>query len=95
MLGAQLRKIYGHGGTVVSQTFDLADANAPTNYQIRVSSEELQTALAAVQQKVSAFSSTGFLSGTTYATWVTGNLNIQAAKASYVFLTPLSSFRRR
>ena len=46
-------------------------------------------AIAGAQQKLSAFSRTGFMSQASYVTWVSGNLNIQAAKVSYVFLTPL------
>ena len=87
--GTKLRKVFGSGGITVTHYINGADLNDASNFQIQVSGTELQTAIANVQQKVSAFSTTGFLPETTYATWVTGNLNIQACKATNVMLTPL------
>ena len=47
------------------------------------------SAISAMQLNVGAFSSTGFLQSGTYVTYVTGNLNIQAMKATNVILTPI------
>ena len=71
--GAQLRKIFGHGGIVVSQHFNVVDADDPGNFQVRVSGAELQTAIATLQQQVSAFSTSAFLPNAGPATH-TGNL---------------------
>ena len=87
--GTKLRKLFGSGGIAVSHYVNSANLNDASNFHVKIDGAELQMAIAAVQQKVSAFSSTSFLPETTYATWVTGNLNIQAAKATHVFLTPL------
>ena len=54
-----------------------------------MSSEELQTAIAAVQQKVSALSNTGFLPDTTLVTWITGNVEIKSMRVQHVLLSPL------
>ena len=90
LLGAQLRKIYGHGGTVVAQSpFNLADANDPFAYQIRVSSEELQTALAAAQQKVQALSTDAFISNLNLTTYIAGNLETQSVRIEHVLLCAL------
>ena len=88
-LGTKLRQVFGHGGISVTHYLNSADLSDPSNGQVRVSGEELQTAIAAVQQKVSALSSTGFLPDPTYVTYITGNLNIHSMKAKYVLLTPL------
>ena len=89
LYGSKLRRIFGSGGISVSHYVDSANLNNPSNFQIQVSGTELQTAIAAVQQKVSAFSTTGFLPDPTYVTYITGNLNIHSMKAQYVILTPL------
>ena len=54
-LGTKLRQLFGHGGIAVTHYVNGADLNDPSNFQVRVSGEELQTAIAALQQKVSAF----------------------------------------
>ncbi len=89
LYGTKLRKVFGSGGISVSHYVNSANLNDPSNFQIQVSGGELQTAIANVQQKVSAFSSTGFLPDPTYVTYITGNLNIHSMKAQYVMLTPL------
>ena len=88
-LGTKLRQVFGHGGISVSHYLNSADLDDPSNLQVQVSGEELQTAIAAVQQKVSAFSTSSFLPDPTYVTYITGNLNIHSMKAKYVLLTPL------
>ena len=81
LLNNQVRRLFGHGGIALTQHLELADENDPRNFQVRVSGEALQTAIATLQQNARAFSSTGFLPETTYATWVTGNLNISGCDA--------------
>ena len=88
-LGTKMRKVFGHGGISVTHYLNQADLSDPSNGQIQVSGTELQTAVADVQQKVSAFSTSAFLPATNMATWITGNLNIQSMKANHAILTPL------
>ncbi len=59
-LGTKLRQVFGHGGISVTHSLNSANLDDPTNFQVRISGEELQTAIAAVQQKVSAFSTSSF-----------------------------------
>ena len=80
----------GHGGISVTHSINTANLDDPSNFQVQVSGEQLQTALAAVQQKTSAFSTTGFLPDS-YVTYITGNLNLHSTKAKFVILTPLLS----
>ena len=61
LYGTKLRKIFGSGGITVSHSLNSANLNDPSNFQIQVSGAELQTAIAALQQQVSAFSTSSFL----------------------------------
>ena len=61
ILGTKLRRIFGHGGISVSHYVNSTDLNDPSNFQIRVSGEELQTVISTLQQTVSAFSTSSFL----------------------------------
>ena len=76
MLGNQMRRLFGHGGVAITQHLELADPNDPSNFQIRVSGEALQTAIATLQQQVSAIStSTSALPSAGPATF-TGALSV-------------------
>ena len=40
--GGNLSKVYGHAGIAVESTVDMADLANPTNFQLRISGEQLQ-----------------------------------------------------
>ena len=71
----------------MSYCINPADLSDPSNFQIQVSGSELQTAIAALQQQMSSFSTASFLPTTGPATF-TGNLDVQSLKMSHVLLTP-------
>ena len=87
--GTKLRKVFGTNGVSVSHFSDPFNLAHVSTGQIQISAQELETAITLLQQKTSAFSSTSFLPTSTYATYITGNLNVQTCKTTGVFLTPL------
>ena len=90
LLGAdRLRKIYGHGGIVASHVFDLSEPDAVTNYQIRISAEALQTALANVQQKTGAMSTDAFVSNPDLSTYIAGTVRIRTLLINHALLSSL------
>ena len=83
--GGNLRKVYGHGGVAIEATVNLADGADPTNMQLRVSGEQLQTSIASLGTNFAALSATvaginpsTFLPNTGPAT-LTGNLTVTGA----------------
>ena len=45
--GTQLRKVYGHGGIAVTHSLNPQNINDPSNFQIRISGEQLQPIITA------------------------------------------------
>ncbi len=87
LYGTKLRRIFGSGGITVSHSLNSANLNDPSNFQIQVSGEELQTAISALQQTVSGLSTSSFLPRVGPASF-TGNLQVQSMKITHVLLTP-------
>ena len=85
--GTKLRKVFGSGGISVSHYVNSANLSDASNFQVQVSGAELQTAISALQQTVSAVSTSSFLPSTG-PTSFTGNLNVQSLKITHVLLTP-------
>ena len=56
--GGNLRKVYGHGGITVEATVNSANATDPTNMQLRVSGEQLQTSITSLGGTLAALSAT-------------------------------------
>ena len=90
LLGTHLvRKLFGHGGIACTQHLELGDPDDPRNFQIRVSGEALQTALAAVQQKVGAVSTDAFVPNPDLTTYIAGNVNVASLKIHHALLCPI------
>ena len=51
LLGARLRKIFGHRGIAVTHSFNLLNVSDPDNFQLRVSGAELQSSIATLSAK--------------------------------------------
>ena len=45
--GTQLRKVFGHGGIAVTHSLNPQNVNDPSNFQIRISGEQLQPLITA------------------------------------------------
>ena len=45
--GTKLRKVFGHGGITVTHSLNQQDINDPTNFQLRISGEQLQPLITA------------------------------------------------
>ena len=52
LLGARLRKVFGHGGIAVTHSLNPLDVNDPINFQVRVSGAELQSSIATLSATV-------------------------------------------
>ena len=68
ILGAQLRKIFGHGGIAITHSLNQQNVSDPDNFQLKVSGAELQSSIATlsstvagVQQQLTALNLSGFV----------------------------------
>ena len=95
ILGAKLRKIFGHGGIAVTHSLNQQNVSDPDNFQLKVSGAELQSSIATlsstvagVQQSLTALTQANSYLPTVGPASFTGNLQVESLKITNVLLTP-------